>query len=64
MIILKNTDDKINCVMHVADIHIRLTKRHDEYTSVFDRFYNALDKAKSLNAILVIAGDVFTTNQI
>jgi DNA repair exonuclease SbcCD nuclease subunit len=45
--------------MHVADIHIRLTKRHDEYTSVFDRFYNALDKAKSLNAILVIAGDVF-----
>ena len=59
MIILKNTDDKINCVMHVADIHIRLTKRHDEYTSVFDRFYNALDKAKSLNAILVIAGDVF-----
>jgi DNA repair exonuclease SbcCD ATPase subunit/DNA repair exonuclease SbcCD nuclease subunit len=59
MIVLKNTDDKINCVMHVADIHIRLTKRHDEYTSVFERFYNALDKAKTLNAILVIAGDVF-----
>jgi DNA repair exonuclease SbcCD nuclease subunit len=36
-----------------------LTKRHDEYTSVFERFYNALDKAKTLNAILVIAGDVF-----
>jgi DNA repair exonuclease SbcCD ATPase subunit/DNA repair exonuclease SbcCD nuclease subunit len=59
MIVLKNTDDKINCVMHIADIHIRLTKRHDEYTSVFERFYNALDKAKTLNAILVIAGDVF-----
>ena len=59
MIVLKNTDDKINCVMHVADIHIRLTKRHDEYTSVFEKFYSALDKAKTLNAILVIAGDIF-----
>jgi len=59
MIVLKNTDQKINCVMHIADIHIRLTKRHDEYTSVFERFYVALDKAKTLGAILVIAGDVF-----
>lgn len=59
MIVLKNTDQKINCVMHIADIHIRLTKRHDEYTSVFERFYAALDKAKTLGAILVIAGDVF-----
>lgn len=59
MIVLKNTDDKINCVMHIADIHIRLTKRHDEYISVFERFYKVLDKAKTLDAILVIAGDVF-----
>jgi len=59
MIVLKNTEEKINCVMHIADIHIRLTKRHDEYTSVFERFYNSLDKAKTLNTILVIAGDVF-----
>ena len=59
MIVLKNTDEKINSVMHIADIHIRLTKRHDEYTSVFERLYNALDKAKTLNTILVIAGDIF-----
>ena len=59
MIVLKNTDEKINSVMHIADIHIRLTKRHDEYTSVFEKLYNALDKAKTLNTILVIAGDIF-----
>ena len=59
MIILKNTDEKINCVMHIADIHIRLTQRHDEYKSIFQKFYVALDKAKTLNSILVIAGDIF-----
>ena len=59
MIVLKNTDKKINYVMHIADIHIRLTKRHDEYTSVFNKFYAALDKASKLDLALVIAGDVF-----
>ena len=29
MIVLKSTDKKINSVIHIADIHIRLTKRHD-----------------------------------
>jgi DNA repair exonuclease SbcCD nuclease subunit len=59
MIVLKNTDEKINYVMHIADIHIRLIQRHDEYKSVFQKFYVALDKAKTLNSILVIAGDIF-----
>ena len=59
MIVLKNTDEKINCIMHIADIHIRLTQRHDEYKSVFQKFYAALDKAKTLNAVLVVAGDIF-----
>ncbi len=55
MIVLKNTDEKINCIMHIADIHIRLTQRHDEYKAVFQKFYAALDKAKTLNAVLVVA---------
>jgi DNA repair exonuclease SbcCD nuclease subunit len=59
MIVLKRTDKKINSVIHIADIHIRLTKRHDEYTLVFEKLYKALDKAKTLDAILVIAGDLF-----
>ena len=59
MILLKNTDSKVNAVVHVADIHIRLTKRHDEYLNVFTKFYQALEKVQKLNAVLVIAGDVF-----
>jgi len=59
MILLKNTDSKINAVVHIADIHIRLTKRHDEYLTVFNKFYQSLEKVQKLNAVLVIAGDVF-----
>ena len=59
MKLLKNTDNKINAIIHIADIHIRLTKRHEEYLSVFEKFYQSLDKVKTLNAVLVIAGDVF-----
>jgi len=59
MILLKNTESKINAIVHIADIHIRLTKRHDEYITVFERFYQALDKVKKLGSVLVIAGDIF-----
>lgn len=60
MIVLKNTDKKIDIAIQVSDIHIRLTKRHDEYTTVFDRFYLALDKlSKNAAGICVITGDVF-----
>jgi len=60
MIVLKNTNQKIDNVVHIADIHIRLTKRHDEYTSIFKKLYDSLDKVKKVtNAVLVIAGDVF-----
>jgi len=60
MIVLKNTDQRIDNVVQVSDIHIRLTKRHDEYTSVFERFYTVLDKLKkNTSLVCVITGDVF-----
>ena len=60
MIVLKNTDKKIDFAIQVSDIHIRLTKRHVEYTSVFDKFYGFLDKlGKNASAICVVTGDVF-----
>lgn len=58
MIVLRNTNKKINSIIHIADIHIRLTKRHDEYESVFNGFYKKLNKA-SKDSILVISGDLF-----
>lgn len=45
-------------IFHIADIHIRLTKRHDEYQEVFERLYSAIDKTPSTTAICVL-GDVF-----
>jgi DNA repair exonuclease SbcCD ATPase subunit/DNA repair exonuclease SbcCD nuclease subunit len=60
MIVLKNTDKKIDFAIQVSDIHIRLTKRHTEYSSVFDKFYGFLDKlGKNASAICVVTGDVF-----
>jgi len=60
MIVLKNTNKKVNNIIQVSDIHIRLTKRHDEYISVFDKLYDKLDKLKNnTNVICLITGDLF-----
>ena len=56
---------KLNCgvsnftnILHVADIHILLTKRHTEYTEVFKNLYNAIEKTPETTAVCVV-GDVF-----
>ena len=56
---------KLNCdisefvgVLHLADIHIRLTKRHEEYRSVFERLYKDI-KMSPENTCVAILGDVF-----
>ena len=45
-------------VLHVADIHIRLTKRHDEYRSVFDRLYKDITMTPQ-NTCVAVLGDLF-----
>ena len=59
MNVLKNTNTKIKTAFHVSDIHIRLTKRHDEYKNIFENFYESLKKSNKKSSILVIAGDLF-----
>lgn len=52
---------KINHFSHavqIADIHIRLTKRRDEYLGVFKSFYEQLDSVK-YPSFTVISGDIF-----
>ncbi|AYV78804.1 MAG: putative DNA repair protein [Edafosvirus sp.] len=57
-IILKNTDQTIEKIYHMADIHIRIeTDRHVEYKEVFDNLYDEIRK-DSDNAIIVICGDI------
>jgi len=56
---------KLNCdvtefigIFHIADIHIRLTKRHDEYLDVFERLYEVVAKTPE-NTCVAILGDLF-----
>jgi DNA repair exonuclease SbcCD ATPase subunit len=45
-------------IVHVADIHIRLTKRHEEYIEVFNKFYEEVKKTPTTTAICIL-GDLF-----
>ena len=49
---------KFTHIVHVADLHIRLTKRHEEYTEVFNKFYEEVKKTPS-TTLIAILGDLF-----
>ncbi len=55
--ILKTDIKKFTHVIHIADIHIRLTKRHEEYKEIFSRLFSELLKTPPTTAIFVL-GDV------
>ena len=50
--------DKLKSIVHVADIHIRLFRRHEEYEAAFKTLYADI-RAKNLkNSVIVLAGDI------
>lgn len=53
---------KVTKIIHLADIHIRLYKRHQEYRTVFDNLYKSILEWKTANpdelACIVITGDL------
>lgn len=56
IVTIPNKGNKIRTIIHIADIHIRRTKRHIEYQEVFYKFYEQLKGYT--DAILVICGDI------
>ena len=50
--------DKLNRVVHLADIHIRLFQRHAEYKKSFKKLYRQLKKIDLDQGIIVVAGDI------
>lgn len=48
---------RVDYIVHVSDIHIRLTKRHVEYREVFSRVYEEIKKTP-INTLVIIAGDI------
>ena len=49
--------DKLEQVLHIADIHIRNYQRHSEYRKIFRQLYKQIDKLPK-NSIVYIGGDV------
>lgn len=45
-------------IFHIADVHIRLTKRHDEYNEVFEKLYKAIEKTPD-STVITVLGDLF-----
>jgi DNA repair exonuclease SbcCD ATPase subunit len=58
--ILKNDTNSISKIIHIADIHIRLSKLHDEYNFVFNNLYEQLNCIKLTNpdTIICLCGDL------
>lgn len=48
---------KFTHILHVADIHIRLNKRHDEYKEVFNNLYAEIRKTPE-TTVVALLGDV------
>lgn len=49
---------QIDKIFHIADIHIRNLKRHNEYRQVFKRLYSEIQNRKTDNSLIVVAGDI------
>lgn len=52
-----NTPPKFTHIVHIADVHIRLTRRHDEYREVFNRLYDDISSTPKTTAIFIV-GDL------
>jgi len=50
--------DRIDKIYHLADIHIRNLKRHQEYKVVFERTVDAIKKTLGPNDIIFLGGDI------
>lgn len=49
---------KIDKIYHLADIHIRNLKRHNEYKTVFSRTIDAIKSTLGPNDIIFLGGDI------
>jgi DNA repair exonuclease SbcCD ATPase subunit len=49
---------KLRYVCQIADIHIRLFRRHDEYEQAFERLYKDIRSKQLEDFVIVLAGDI------
>lgn len=56
--VLEDSSKVVSKIFHIADIHIRLFKRREEYLEVFKNLYEEIRKKADDESIIVIAGDL------
>jgi DNA repair exonuclease SbcCD ATPase subunit len=49
---------KLRSIVHIADVHIRLFRRHEEYELAFSRLYNDIRAKHLKDFVIVLAGDI------
>ena len=55
---LNTTLSQVDYIVHLSDVHIRLTQRHQEYRGVFSKVYEQI-KNTPPNTVVVNTGDTF-----
>jgi DNA repair exonuclease SbcCD nuclease subunit len=50
--------NKLRRIIHLADIHVRLFKRHAEYRECFKTLYRDLEQSDLEDTVIVVAGDI------
>lgn len=50
--------EKVECIAHIADVHIRNLRRHKEYRQVFRKLYKDLKDNLPKNSLIYLAGDI------
>ena len=50
--------NKLKRIYHIADIHIRNLKRHQEYREVFNRLFEDIKKRGTDDSLIYLAGDL------
>lgn len=63
MKVIQTIDLEITHIAHIADVHIRNVRRHDEYMGVFSELYSSLKDLKSVHPKMAIylGGDIVHT---
>jgi DNA repair exonuclease SbcCD nuclease subunit len=49
---------KLRSIVHVADIHVRLFRRHEEYEIAFERLYADIRAKQLQDFAIILAGDI------
>ena len=49
---------KLKKIYHIADVHIRNVKRHNEYRQVFEKMFDEIRKRGTEDSIIYLAGDI------